>query len=257
MPFCYIYNYSVCKTYEKRLALILLGGAMARWFSRIGFCLKLGGGYVRLLPQLVRGGWYVAALPRPIVSIFGGSRFKEQTYYFDRAYEAGNMLVGNNISVITGGGPGIMEAANCGASSAAESRARTMGIGVTELGDEKLNTCATYHILTDYFAIRKHLLIRYSLGFIVFPGGFGTLDELAEVLTLMQTNKLPVAPVVLIGAEYWSNLFAWVNVAYSSGLLPEAHKEYITITDNISYACSKLISHCKTCVKEPLEDQDS
>ena len=220
---------------------------MKQWFKRLGSCTKLGFGYVRVMPQLLYGAWHVSALPQPVVSIFGGSRFQEQSHYFDQAHQAGKELVQNNISVITGGGPGIMEAANCGAASVTSNGTRTLGISVSELGDEKPNMCIEKNIVTDYFAIRKHLLINYSLGFIVFPGGFGTMDELAQLLTLMQTHKLPQAPVILMGVEYWSNFFDWVNVAQHMGLIPKEHAEFVTITDDIEYACSRLIQHCKIC----------
>lgn len=220
---------------------------MGNWFQKVGMCMRLGAGYMRVMPQLVYGAWHVAGLPQPIVSIFGGSRFQQQSFYFDLAYTAGHELVAHNISVITGGGPGIMEAANCGAAETGPSHKRTLGITVTELGEEKPNTCAPTYIETDYFAIRKHLLINYSLGFIVFPGGFGTMDELAQLLTLMQTGKLPQAPVILIGAEYWSSFFDWINVAEGMGLVLPEHVSFLTITDDIDYACSRLIKHCQAC----------
>ncbi len=223
---------------------------MKSWIQRVGLCARLGAGYLRVMPQLMYGAWHVATLPQPIVSIFGGSRFQEASFYFDLAKQAGKTLVDHNISVITGGGPGIMEAANCGAAEVSNNSVRTLGITVRELGEEKPNMCAQKHIVTDYFAIRKHLLIRYSLGFLVFPGGFGTMDELAQLLTLMQTGKLPQAPIILVGAEYWSNFFDWVNVAESMGLIPHEHIQFLTITDDISYACSELISFCTSCQKQ-------
>jgi len=223
---------------------------MRRWLSRVGTCLKLTGSYLRVMPQFIYGAWHVTRLPRPIVSIFGGSRFQEQTFYFNLAEQAGRELVRNRISVITGGGPGIMQAANCGALSQAHNEIRTLGITVEGLGEGQSNGCTQEYITVDYFSVRKHLLIDYSLGFIVFPGGYGTMDELAQLLTLMQTNQIPQGPVILIGVEYWASFFDWINVAERMGLVLKEHIDYITITDDISYATSQLIAFCQECFED-------
>jgi len=221
---------------------------MSSWISRAWFSLQVGAQYVRVTPQFVYGVWHIAHLPRPIASIFGGSRFQKESFYFELAYAAGQTLVGHDISVITGGGPGIMKAANCGADQAmTDHLVRNIGIAVRELGEEEPNTCPQKQIAMDYFALRKHLLISYSSGFIIFPGGFGTMDELAQLLTLMQTGKLNRAPVILVGTEYWSSFFDWVNIAASMGLIPDEHVDLLTITDDIDYACRRIIEHCKAC----------
>lgn len=200
--------------------------------------------YMRLVPELVRGAWILTGLPRPIVSVFGGSRVKKKDKYYDMAKRASTYLAKQGVSILTGGGPGIMEAANCGALSANGERVHTMGIGVSGLEGEQINTCAQQAIVTDYFLVRKFLLIYFSEGFLVFPGGFGTMDELAELLTLMQTGKVDVAPIVLMGKGYWNEFFDWVEVALGEGLIAEEHAQWITITDSLDEACSLFLSHC-------------
>lgn len=201
------------------------------------------------MPQLVVGAWKISHLPQPVVSVFGGSNLKRTSKYFSLAETLSRNLVAHEISVLTGGGPGIMEAANCGAFRKDYYPVHTMGIGVRNLPNEQtINPCVKDYMITDYFPIRKFLLIQYSYAYVVFPGGFGTLDELGEVMTLLQTKKLPLAPVILIGEDYWEHFIAWIKQAVEEGLITAEHAAYITVTNDVEQATTILVSYCQRCV---------
>ncbi|MGC2310391.1 MAG: TIGR00730 family Rossman fold protein [Candidatus Babeliaceae bacterium] len=222
---------------------------MRQFIQNITKALAIGAHFFKTTLQIIYGAWKISRLPQPIVSIFGGSRLKKDSIYVQQAQIVARMLVDRNLSVITGGGPGIMEAATCGASHEQKRRIRTMGIGVVGLkGEEGFNPCVKDSIMLDYFFARKYLLINFSLGFIIFPGGFGTMDELSELLTLMQTGKLKRAPVILIGSEYWKDYLAWVEVARHNGLLVSKETHLITVTDDLKEAVDILASHCDVCM---------
>ena len=225
-------------------------------FKKLWTSLKLSANYLKVMPQLVIGAWKISRLPQPVVSVFGGSNLKKDSQYVAWAEELSRRLVAYEISVITGGGPGIMEAANCGAFRKDYHRVHTMGIGVrgvTTVDHQEINPCVKDYVITDYFALRKYLLINYSYAYVVFPGGFGTMDELSDVLTQMQTKKIPVAPVILVGEEYWSTFMVWINRAVQEGLIPKEHVEYITLTDDIEKATTILVSYCERCMNLDLE----
>jgi uncharacterized protein (TIGR00730 family) len=230
---------------------ILRNKRMLEFFKNIGRSLKIGAHFLKASLQLVYGAWKISALPQPIISIFGGSRLKKDSPYLQQAHILANMLIEQNISVITGGGPGIMEAASCGASHAQPGIIRTMGIGVIGLkGEEKPNRYVRNALLMDYFFARKYLLINYSLGFVVFPGGFGTMDELTELLTHIQTGKLKPAPIILIGTEFWKDFFKWIEVAREHALLSHEETDLITITNDLERAVQILKNQCTACLQE-------
>ena len=139
--------------------------------------------------------------------MFGGTHLQPDSVFMQQAAHLAHKLAHNGMPVLTGGGPGIMEAASCGALSAHKKVITTIGISVTGLeAGLKESTCPRTVIEMDNFPARKWLLIHYSSGFAVFPGGYGTLDELMELLTLIQTKKRKKAPIVLIGSDYWKPL---------------------------------------------------
>lgn len=213
--------------------------------------LKLTGNYLKVMPQLIVGAWKIARLPQPVVSMFGGSNLKRNSRYVLLAEELARRLVAREISIITGGGPGIMEAGNCGAFRKDYHRVHTMAIAVRGVPDgvdgHPVNQCVKDYVMTDYFALRKYLLISYSYAYVVFPGGFGTMDEIAEVLTHMQTKKIPIAPLILIGEEYWSPFMAWAQRALAEGLVLPEHYKFITVTDDLDVAIEVLVTHCERC----------
>ncbi|MEI6594660.1 MAG: TIGR00730 family Rossman fold protein [Bacteroidota bacterium] len=146
----------------------------------------------------------------PCVSIFGSARTKQDHKYYLLAEEIAKKLVAAGFGVITGGGPGIMEAANKGAF---EAGGKSVGLNI-ELPFEQTNNKYLDHdkiINFDYFFVRKVMFMKYAQGFIAMPGGFGTMDELFEALTLIQTHKVARFPVVLVGSEYWGGLLKWMK----------------------------------------------
>ncbi|MBX3354603.1 MAG: TIGR00730 family Rossman fold protein [Phycisphaeraceae bacterium] len=142
----------------------------------------------------------------PAVSVFGSARTTPETRYYDMARECGRMLVERGLAVITGGGPGIMEAANRGAS---EAGGISVGLNIALPFEQVPNPYQTIELEFRYFFIRKVMFVKYARGTIIFPGGFGTLDEVFESLTLMQTLKIRPMPVVLVGRGYWDGLLRW------------------------------------------------
>ncbi len=192
--------------------------------------------------QLVHGIWKIKKIPGPFVSIFGGSRFAIDDFYAKQAHLLAQKFVASHINIMTGGGPGIMQAASCGAIHGKKST--SIGIGVTELKEGK-NPCLKEYFEVNYFYTRKWLLTHYSIGFVVFPGGFGTLDELAEVITLIQTNELPMVPIVLIGTQYWQYFMRWLTEeAMAHGVVTEAHLKLFTITDDLDKAFCLIEQTC-------------
>ncbi len=221
--------------YTRRSAMFKRSAAFIEYFFE----------YLRVFWQLLYGSWRISKLPRPMVSIFGSARTIAQDRYFKKAHELAMRLVKENISVLTGGGPGIMEAASCGAIQAHNGKTMIMGIGVTDLG-EKPNKCVQEYFALDYFFARKWLLTRYSKGFVIFPGGFGTLDELTEILTLIQTKKLQHVPIVLFGVEFWEPLLLWLkDEALTHKTISKEDLNLFTLTDDIDRVFCLLHDTCK------------
>jgi uncharacterized protein (TIGR00730 family) len=146
----------------------------------------------------------------PCVSIFGSARTKENNKYYKHTVEIAKELVKKGYGIITGGGPGIMEAANKGAQLA---RGKSVGLNIKIPTEQEFNKFidADKLINFDYFFVRKVMFVKFAMGFVVMPGGFGTMDEFFEAITLIQTSKIDRFPVVLFGSEYWSGLIDWMN----------------------------------------------
>lgn len=159
----------------------------------------------RMLGELAIGFDKLKTLP-PLVTVFGSARTPMTDRYYEQAHELGKMLAEKGFGVITGGGPGIMEAANRGAF---EAGGVSVGANIGLPEEQIPNKFQTLPLQYEYFHNRKLILIKYSVAFVVFPGGFGTLDELLEVLTLIQTQKIRPFPVYLINSDYWKGLVAW------------------------------------------------
>ncbi len=181
------------------------------------------------------------------ITVFGGTRLQRGSIYMNQARQLAQKLASNGMPVLTGGGPGIMEAASCGALSVKKRVITTIGISVKglETGVEE-SSCPRSVIEMDNFPARKWLLIHYSSGFAVFPGGFGTLDELMELLTLIQTKKRVKVPIVLIGVDYWKPFIQWVHEsALKNGLISAEDVNLFTVTDDIEEAYRLLSEHYK------------
>jgi len=142
------------------------------------------------------------------VTVFGSARVKPEDPYYQMAEKLGRLLVQNGFSVITGGGPGIMEAANKGA---AEAGGRSVGMNIKLPFEQKPNPYANLQIDYKYFFIRKVMFVKYAVAYIIMPGGYGTMDEFFEALTLIQTKRVKSFPVILMGREYWQGLLDWLK----------------------------------------------
>jgi uncharacterized protein (TIGR00730 family) len=162
---------------------------------------------LRIQSEFVEGFGLLAEMG-PAVSVFGSARMKQDHPAYAQAHRLGGALAQEGWAVVTGGGPGVMEAANKGAS---EAGGVSVGLGIELPFEQRLNDWVDAGIVFRYFFVRKTMFVKYSQGFVVFPGGFGTLDELFESLTLVQTGKVTQFPVVLVGCDYWRGLLDWVR----------------------------------------------
>jgi uncharacterized protein (TIGR00730 family) len=144
----------------------------------------------------------------PAVSVFGSARMKPSDPCYKVGVELGKLLARHNIAVITGGGPGMMEAANKGA---ALGKGKSVGLNIELPHEQKGNRYANIPLHFHYFFARKVAFAKYSMGFVFMPGGFGTLDEFAEIATLVQTGRIPKFPLILVGKKFWSGLLGWMK----------------------------------------------
>ncbi|MEJ8591067.1 TIGR00730 family Rossman fold protein [Riemerella anatipestifer] len=161
----------------------------------------------KVMAELVNGYESMVKLG-PCVSIFGSARLKEDDPYYQMTVDIAKRITELGFGVITGGGPGIMEAGNRGAF---EAKGKSIGLNIELPFEQHFNPYISkdYNMTFDYFFVRKVMFVKYSQGFIVMPGGFGTLDELSEALTLIQTHKIGRFPIVLVGSKFWSGLLDW------------------------------------------------
>jgi uncharacterized protein (TIGR00730 family) len=201
---------------------------------------------MRLEIQLIYGTWKLLKIQPPVVSVFGGSRFTQEHEYAKQAHTFAKRLIDHDISIITGGGSGIMEAVSCGAleGNPPSKKAQCMGINLKGLDDR--NECVKNYFELDFIFARKWLMIKYSTAFVIFPGGFGTLDELAEVLTLIQTAKIPRLPIILVGTDYWDDFMAWMKKeTLEHNLIAKEDMDLFTLTDNLDHAFTIILDICK------------
>ncbi|MDA0352203.1 MAG: TIGR00730 family Rossman fold protein [Chloroflexi bacterium] len=200
-------------------------------------------------------GFDVLAQLRPAVTIFGSARVSEDDPSYQLAREVGKQLGEAGFSIVTGGGPGVMEGANRGA---VEAGARSAGLNIRLPEEQDSNPYQTLSLNFRYFFVRKVMLVKYATAFVLFPGGFGTLDEFFETITLMQTGKIRRFPLLLVGKDYWPGLIEWIEqVLVERGLVApedpglfqlvetpeeivrivrEAHEMHGTRVDNVSLA---------------------
>jgi uncharacterized protein (TIGR00730 family) len=164
------------------------------------------------------------------VSIFGSARSKPGDPYYQKAELLARLLAKNGFSVITGGGPGVMEAANKGA---AEAGGQSVGMNIRLPFEQKPNPYANLTINYKYFFIRKVMFVKYAMAYVILPGGFGTMDELFEALTLIQTKRIKPFPVILMGSEYWKGLFDWIEkTMLRDGMIAPEDLERFQILDD-------------------------
>jgi uncharacterized protein (TIGR00730 family) len=177
----------------------------------------------------------------PAVTIFGSARTRQGHPDYRATVQLARALAKNKMAVITGGGPGVMEAANKGA---AEAKGRSVGLNI-ELPHEQMgNRYANIPINFHYFFARKVCFVKYSMGFIFMPGGFGTLDEFFEVLTLVQTHRISRFPVILFGRKYWQGLLRWMRTTLQPvELISRGDLDLVDITDNVQEAVKLVLDY--------------
>ena len=161
----------------------------------------------RIIGELVAGFDDLAGI-EPAVTIYGSARLKTEDKLYDQTEKIANKLGQMGFTIITGGGPGVMEAANKGA---AQSRSQSVGLNIELPEEQNCNPYAKKSITFNHFFIRKVMLVKYAIAFIIMPGGMGTLDELTEVLTLIQTHKIKPFPVLLFDSHYWEGFLNWMQ----------------------------------------------
>ena len=172
------------------------------------------------------------------VTIFGSARVKPGDLWYEKARLLSHQLARKGFSVITGGGPGIMEAANRGA---AEGGGKSVGLNIRLPYEQKPNPYANISLDFKYFFIRKVMFVKYAVAYVILPGGFGTMDELFEALTLIQTKRIRSFPVFLMGSDYWGGLLDWIKgVMLAEGNICEEDLELVQIFDEPADIVSRL-----------------
>ena len=191
----------------------------------------------RIMSEFVEGFDEMSHIGRA-VTVFGSARTKPRDRYYKATVDLSRRLAENNFAVITGGGPGIMEAANKGA---AQGGGRSVGLNIKLPFEQCGNPYTNISVDFDYFFARKVCLAKYSTAFVYMPGGFGTMDEFFEVLTLVQTRKVPRFPLICFGRSYWSGLMKWANSTLKRGkyIGPE-DTNLVTITDSPAKAMQMI-----------------
>ncbi|WP_426241536.1 TIGR00730 family Rossman fold protein [Nocardioides sp. LHG3406-4] len=193
---------------------------------------------LRIQAEFIEGFGALAELG-PAIAVFGSARTPADHPDYAVGEELGRRLAEAGFAVITGGGPGAMEAANKGAS---EAGGVSVGLGIELPFEAGLNQWVDKGINFRYFFARKTMFVKYTQGFVVLPGGLGTFDELFEALTLVQTQKVTSFPVVLIGVDYWSGLIAWLrDTVLAEGKINETDLDMITLTDDIDLAVELMV----------------
>jgi uncharacterized protein (TIGR00730 family) len=172
------------------------------------------------------------------VAVFGSARCERGTPNYELGETVGRRLAEAGYAVVTGGGPGMMEAANAGARHAGGT---SIGLGIELPFEQSLNEYLDIGVTFRYFFVRKTMFVKYSQAFVVLPGGFGTLDELFEAITLVQTGKVTRFPVVLVGCDYWGGLVEWIrSTLLKEGMISEDDPDLITLTDDPAEAVQHI-----------------
>jgi uncharacterized protein (TIGR00730 family) len=164
------------------------------------------------------------------VTVFGSARIKPTDPLYNDAYELGKSLSNSGYNVFTGGGPGIMSAANKGAY---EGKSKSIGLNIELPKEQSSNSYLDENITFDYFFSRKVMLVKYSSACVYFPGGYGTADELMEVLTLIQTNKMKKVPIILYDSKFWASLLLWIEQSVEKSYVSKENFELIRVVDSV------------------------
>lgn len=210
---------------------------------------------LRILSEFVEGFDTLSQLP-PAVSVFGSARSKPGSFECQLGEQLGAALARAGYAVITGGGPGVMEAVNRGAM---EAGGLSVGLGIELPFEEGINDAVDIGINFRYFFVRKTMFVKYAQAFVVLPGGFGTLDELFEALTLVQTGKVTRFPVVLMGTDYWRGLLDWLrDTMAGEGKISPSDLDLMFVTDDVSAAVRHIVeSDVSGARRADIEDEAS
>jgi hypothetical protein len=208
----------------------------------------LAGDVSLIASEFLAGFQLVNQIDRPAVSVFGSARVLEGTPTYESARATGHGFAKSGFAVVTGGGPGVMEAANRGCQ---EGGGLSVGFNITLPHEQGLNAWCDLSLTFDHFYARKVMFVKAAEGFVIFPGGFGTQDELWESLTLIQTGKIRNFPVVLFDSDYWSELLDWMRAEMlEDGLISPDDIELLMLTDDPKEAVELVVSHYDLRVAE-------
>jgi len=199
----------------------------------------------RVFKQFIKG-FRTLHFVGPCITVFGSARFDEHHEYYKAAREFGKRIAQLGFTTMTGGGPGIMEAANRGAF---ENNGNSVGCNIQLPFEQKPNPYMQQSITFEHFFVRKVLLIKYSYAFIIMPGGFGTLDEFFETLTLVQTKTITQFPIVVFGVEHHKGLMDYCNYLVEAGTISEADMKLVLLTDSIDEAIQHVLTYITTNYK--------
>jgi conserved hypothetical protein, DprA/Smf-related, family 2 len=193
---------------------------------------------LRIQSEFVSGFDALQDLPKA-VTVFGSARIPEGHPYYDLGVEVGAQLAAADYAVVTGGGPGLMEAPNRGAS---EAGGLSVGLGIELPHEQHLNEFVDLGLNFRYFFARKTMFLKYSQAFVCLPGGFGTLDELFEVLCMVQTGKVTNFPIVLIGASFWAGIVEWIRLRLvEEGMIAQGDIDRVLVTDDVAEAVAFIV----------------
>jgi uncharacterized protein (TIGR00730 family) len=199
----------------------------------------------RVFKQFIKG-FRTLHFVGPCITVFGSARFKEDHPYYEAARAIGGRIAALGFTTMTGGGPGIMEAANRGAF---EQGGRSVGCNIQLPFEQEGNKYVQTSITFEHFFVRKVLLVKYSYAFIILPGGFGTMDEFYETLTLVQTKTISNFPIVLFGKEYYQPLVDYMGVMVANETISPADLELVCLTDDIDEAINHITRYIQTNYK--------
>jgi uncharacterized protein (TIGR00730 family) len=190
--------------------------------------------------EFLAGFQAVQQIDRPAVSIFGSARIAEGTPTYEAARRAGRLFAEAGLAVVTGGGPGVMEAANRGAR---EAGGLSVGFNIVLPHEQGMNPYCDLAVTFTHFYARKTMFVKAAEGFVIFPGGFGTMDELFEALTLIQTGTIGSFPVVLVDSDYWEEMLEWVREEMLVGGLVSPHDlDLLMVTDDLGDAVERIVT---------------
>lgn len=207
---------------------------------------------MRIQSEFVAGFDALSDMPKA-VTVFGSARLAEGTQEYEQSYEVGRALAEAGYAVITGGGPGLMEGPNRGAHNAG---GLSVGLGIELPHEQGLNDWVDLGLNFRYFFARKTMFLKYSQAFIALPGGFGTMDEVFEVLCMVQTGKVTNFPIVLIGTEFWSGLVGWIeDQLLGRGLISPGDERLFLVTDSVEEAVDHIVRAHKVITDQRLKNE--